>query len=84
MRKKKISVLSHGATGRGNDQVRFQLCTNMLAPDFEVYAPWRDEIFLKRFGGLDVPSMPYAIPMEEYFMPTPAKITKALKDLAAY
>src|ERR1700716_3169407 len=39
---------------------------------------------VKRFGGLDVPSMPYAVPMEEYFMPTPAKITKALKDLAAY
>jgi 2-oxoisovalerate dehydrogenase E1 component len=39
---------------------------------------------VKRFGGLDVPSMPYAIPMEEYFMPTPEKITKALKDLAAY
>jgi 2-oxoisovalerate dehydrogenase E1 component beta subunit len=39
---------------------------------------------VKRFGGLDVPSMPYAIPMEEYFMPTPPKITKALKDLAAY
>ena len=39
---------------------------------------------VKRFGGLDVPSMPYAIPMEEYFMPTPEKITKALRDLAAY
>jgi len=39
---------------------------------------------VKRFGGLDVPSMPYAIPMEEFFMPTPAKITQALKDLAAY
>jgi argininosuccinate synthase len=51
MRQKGISVLSHGATGRGNDQVRFQLCTNMLAPDFQVYAPWRDENFLKRFGG---------------------------------
>jgi argininosuccinate synthase len=51
MRKKGIDVLSHGATGRGNDQVRFQLCTNMLAPDFQVYAPWRDEVFLKRFGG---------------------------------
>src|SRR5262245_22720667 len=46
-----IDVPSHGATGRGNDQVRFQLCTNMLAPDFQVYAPWRDEVFLKRFGG---------------------------------
>ena len=39
---------------------------------------------VKRFGGLDVPSMPYAAPMEEYFMPTPDKITKVLKDLAAY
>jgi 2-oxoisovalerate dehydrogenase E1 component len=39
---------------------------------------------VKRFGGLDVPSMPYAVPMEEYFMPTPEKITKALKELAAY
>jgi len=39
---------------------------------------------VKRFGGLDVPSMPYAVPMEEYFMPTPDKITRVLKDLAAY
>ena len=51
MRGRGISIISHGATGRGNDQVRFQLCTNMLAPDYEVYAPWRDEAFLKRFGG---------------------------------
>ena len=39
---------------------------------------------VKRFGGLDVPSMPYAAPMEDYFMPTPEKITRVLKDLAAY
>ena len=39
---------------------------------------------VKRLGGLDVPAMPYAIPMEDFFMPTPEKITKALKDLAAY
>jgi len=39
---------------------------------------------VKRFGGLDVPSMPYAVPMEEYFMPTPDKITKVLKDLAEF
>ncbi len=51
MRRRKISVLSHGATGRGNDQVRFQLATNMLAPEFEVYAPWRDPNFISRFGG---------------------------------
>jgi argininosuccinate synthase len=46
-----IRLLSHGATGRGNDQVRFQLVTNMLEPDFGVYAPWRDETFLDAFGG---------------------------------
>jgi argininosuccinate synthase len=51
MRKRGIKVLSHGATGRGNDQVRFQLCTNMLAPEFTVYAPWRDPTFLARFRG---------------------------------
>jgi argininosuccinate synthase len=51
LQKRKISVLSHGATGRGNDQVRFQLITNMLDPEIEVYAPWRDESFLTRFPG---------------------------------
>lgn len=53
MGKRNISILSHGATGRGNDQVRFQLATNMLAPEFHVYAPWRDELFLSTFGGRD-------------------------------
>ncbi|MEZ4465294.1 MAG: argininosuccinate synthase [bacterium] len=31
----------HGATGRGNDQVRFERYTNVLAPGMKVYAPWR-------------------------------------------
>jgi len=51
MRKRGIGVLSHGATGRGNDQVRFQLVANMLAPEIQVYAPWRDPVFLGRFRG---------------------------------
>ncbi len=51
MKKLGITILSHGATGRGNDQVRFQLVTNMLEPTFEVYAPWRDEVFLSKFRG---------------------------------
>lgn len=51
MKKRGLKILSHGATGRGNDQVRFQLITNMLEPSFSVYAPWRDEAFLNRFGG---------------------------------
>jgi argininosuccinate synthase len=51
MKKRGITVLGHGATGRGNDQVRFQLCTNMLAPEVTIYAPWRDPAFLARFRG---------------------------------
>ena len=51
MKERGIKILSHGATGRGNDQVRFQLVTNMLEPDYTVYAPWRDELFLSAFGG---------------------------------
>ncbi|HEV2217424.1 MAG TPA: dehydrogenase E1 component subunit alpha/beta [Candidatus Dormibacteraeota bacterium] len=39
---------------------------------------------VKRLGGLDVPAMPYAPAMEEAFMPTPEKITRALRELAAY
>jgi argininosuccinate synthase len=51
VQKKGIKIISHGATGRGNDQVRFQLITNMIDPTLKVYAPWRDEAFLNRFGG---------------------------------
>ena len=46
-----IEVLFHGCTGRGNDQVRFQLATNILAPHMAVYAPWRDPEFVARFPG---------------------------------
>ncbi|MBX6773168.1 MAG: argininosuccinate synthase [Chloroflexi bacterium] len=46
-----IDVLYHGATGRGNDQVRFQLAAAMLAPQIKVYAPWRDPAFVEQFGG---------------------------------
>lgn len=51
MRRRGISVMGHGATGRGNDQVRFQLATQMLDPTIQVYAPWRDPAFLHLFRG---------------------------------
>ena len=51
MKKHDVDVLVHGATGRGNDQVRFQLVANMLAPHVDVYAPWRDDAYLEHFGG---------------------------------
>lgn len=46
-----IGVLFHGATGRGNDQVRFQIGANMISPELMVYAPWRDPEFLAAFPG---------------------------------
>ncbi|MGH7876961.1 MAG: alpha-ketoacid dehydrogenase subunit alpha/beta [Candidatus Dormibacteraceae bacterium] len=39
---------------------------------------------VKRLGGLDVPAMPYAEPMENFFMPNPDKVFAALRDLAAF
>lgn len=51
MRKHGCTVLAHGATGRGNDQMRFERYTNALAPSMKVYAPWRDPALLKEFPG---------------------------------
>ena len=51
LRARDIGVLFHGATGRGNDQVRFQLASNILDPSLEVYAPWRDPEFVDQFPG---------------------------------
>jgi argininosuccinate synthase len=51
MRRRDCTVLVHGATGRGNDQMRFERYTNVLAPDMGVYAPWRDPALLGEFPG---------------------------------
>ena len=45
------NYVSHGATGKGNDQVRFELAYAALAPDLKVYAPWKDQEFLNKFQG---------------------------------
>ncbi len=42
---------AHGATGKGNDQCRFQLAADALEPKMEVIAPWRMEKFRNRFPG---------------------------------
>ena len=39
--KEKADALCHGATGKGNDQVRFELAFKYFAPDLEIIAPWR-------------------------------------------
>src|SRR5712671_3491039 len=50
-RAEKAEAIAHGATGKGNDQVRFELTAAALAPELEVIAPWREERFRKEFPG---------------------------------
>ena len=41
-RKEGAVAICHGATGKGNDQIRFELTIKALAPDIQIIAPWRD------------------------------------------
>lgn len=50
-RKEGAIAIAHGATGKGNDQVRFELTAAALAPELEVIAPWRNEEFREQFPG---------------------------------
>jgi len=50
-RLEKADAIAHGATGKGNDQVRFELSAAALAPELRVIAPWREERFRKQFPG---------------------------------
>lgn len=45
------TAIAHGATGKGNDQVRFELTAAALAPELSVIAPWRLEAFREQFPG---------------------------------
>ena len=56
-------AIAHGCTGKGNDQVRFELTIKALAPEMEIIAPWRtweiksrdDEIDYALAKGIDIP-----------------------------
>ncbi|MBT5169280.1 MAG: argininosuccinate synthase [Opitutales bacterium] len=50
-RKVGAEALAHGATGKGNDQVRFELAYAALAPDLQTISPWRMDVFRKAFPG---------------------------------
>jgi len=45
------NAVAHGATGKGNDQVRFELCYYALMPGVKVISPWKDKEFLEQFKG---------------------------------
>jgi argininosuccinate synthase len=50
-RREKAQAIAHGATGKGNDQVRFELTAAALAPEIDTIAPWRDASFRDKFPG---------------------------------
>ncbi len=64
-RKEGATAICHGATGKGNDQIRFELGIKALAPDLKIIAPWRmdnwgmqsreDEIEYCKAHGIDLP-----------------------------
>ncbi len=49
--KENAKYVSHGSTGKGNDQVRFELGYYALNPEIKVIAPWRDPEFMEEFKG---------------------------------
>ena len=66
MIEKGIMILTHGATGRGNDQVRFQIAANMINPHVKVYAPWRDTVLWEDFPNPKETDFPGRTEMIDY------------------
>ncbi|XP_030598458.1 argininosuccinate synthase [Archocentrus centrarchus] len=50
-RREDAQFVSHGATGKGNDQIRFELTCYALYPEVKIIAPWRIPEFYNRFRG---------------------------------
>lgn len=49
--KEKAEYVAHGSTGKGNDQIRFELAYYALNPNMKVISPWKDPEFLAEFKG---------------------------------
>jgi argininosuccinate synthase len=50
-KKEGTKIVAHGATGKGNDQVRFELAFMKLMPGVKIISPWKDKEFLSQFEG---------------------------------
>ncbi|MBU0504539.1 MAG: argininosuccinate synthase [bacterium] len=50
-REEKAEYVSHGSTGKGNDQVRFELGYYALEPEIKILSPWKMASFLEKFAG---------------------------------
>lgn len=49
--KENTKKLAHGCTGKGNDQIRFEITWMHLMPDVEIISPWKEKDFLEKFKG---------------------------------
>ena len=70
------TAIAHGATGKGNDQVRFELSYYALDPKITVYSPWKDPEFLAEFKGRS-DLIRYA---EKWNIPVKASLTKSYSE----
>lgn len=50
-KKESANIVAHGATGKGNDQVRFEMTYLTLMPSVTILSPWKDQEFLNQFQG---------------------------------
>jgi len=75
-RQEGAQYVSHGATGKGNDQVRFELTYAALGPTLKVISPWKDPEFLAQFKGR-TDMLKYA---EEQGIPVSATIKKPYSE----
>ncbi len=74
--KENAAYVSHGATGKGNDQVRFELGYYALDPEIKVIAPWKMQEFLDQFKGR-TDMLKYA---EEKKIPVKASLKKPYSE----
>ena len=75
-KKEGTKYVAHGATGKGNDQVRFEFGYYMNMPDVKIISPWKDPEFLSQFEGRS-DMLAYA---EKYGIPVKASLKKPYSE----
>ncbi|MBR1919467.1 MAG: argininosuccinate synthase [Spirochaetales bacterium] len=75
-KKEGTKYVAHGATGKGNDQVRFEFGYYMNMPDVKIISPWKDAEFLSQFEGRS-DMLAYA---EKYNIPVKASLKKPYSE----
>lgn len=75
-KKEGTKYVAHGATGKGNDQVRFEFGYYMNMPDVKIISPWKDQEWLSQFEGRS-DMLAYA---EKYNIPVKASLKKPYSE----